>query len=134
MLLAGDLFHENKPSRRTLHSTFDIIQRHSLGDDAVYIEVLNDQTEIFRSCHGRVNFHNPHQAVSLPIFAIHGNHDDPSRDGGNESLSALDLLAVSNYVNYFGKAEQVDEIEITPVLIRKSTTTGETNQFYQSNA
>lgn len=89
----------------------------------MYIEVLNEQEEIFRAGNGRVNFQNPHQAVGLPIFAIHGNHDDPSRDGGNESLSALDLLSVSNYVNYFGKAEQVDEIEIHPILIRKMTTT-----------
>lgn len=123
VLLAGDLFHENKPSRRTLHATFNILHKHCLGDESVYVEVMNEQKEIFRSGHGQVNFHNPYQSVGLPIFAIHGNHDDPSRDGGSESLSALDLLAVSNYVNYFGKIDSVDEIVIQPVLIRKLTTT-----------
>jgi double-strand break repair protein MRE11 len=124
VLLAGDLFHENKPSRRTLHATFNILQKQCLGGEPVYIEVLNNQQEIFRSSSlGQVNFQNPYQSVDLPIFAIHGNHDDPSRDGGSESLSALDLLAVSNYMNYFGKIDSVEEIVIKPVLIRKLTTT-----------
>ena len=129
VLIAGDMFHENKPSRRTLHSTFDIVQRHVLGEKDVFIEILNDQTHTFRAGHGQVNFYNPYHAISLPIFAIHGNHDDPSRDGGAESLAALDLLSVSKYVNYFGKADAVDEIEIQPILIRKMTTTGIINSY-----
>jgi len=59
---------------------------------------------------------------SLPVFAIHGNHDDPSREGGNKTLAALDLLSVSNLINYFGKVAQVDDVEIVPVLIRKGPT------------
>ena len=34
----------------------------------------------------------------------------------------MDLLAVSNYVNYFGKSEDVDEVVISPILIRKLST------------
>ncbi|KAH8049665.1 manganese ion binding protein [Aureococcus anophagefferens] len=42
--------------------------------------VLSDQAANFAA--GRVNFEDPHAAVALPVFAVHGNHDDPTRDGG----------------------------------------------------
>lgn len=123
ILLAGDLFHENKPSRQTLHHTVELLRRYCFGNSPIFIEVLNEQNELFRASLGKVNYEDPFHAVSLPIFAIHGNHDDPSRDGGNgEALAALDLLAVSNLVNYVGKVDAVDNIEITPILIRKDKT------------
>jgi double-strand break repair protein MRE11 len=81
ILLAGDLFHENKPSRRTLHATIELLRTYCLGDDPVFIEILNDQKEIFKNSFGKANYEDPFQSVSLPIFAIHGNHDDPSREG-----------------------------------------------------
>jgi double-strand break repair protein MRE11 len=123
VLLAGDMFHENKPSRKTLHSTMELLRKYCLGEDAIYTEILNDQNEIFKANLGRVNYEDPFQSVSLPVFAIHGNHDDPSREGGNgEALAALDLLGVSNLINYFGKVDRVDDIEITPILLRKGPT------------
>jgi double-strand break repair protein MRE11 len=57
----------------------------------------------------------------LPIFAIHGNHDDPTRDG-NELLAALDLLSVTSLVNYFGRQLAVDKVEVSPVLLQKGDT------------
>lgn len=60
--------------------------------------------------------------MDLPIFTIHGNHDDPTRDGGPELLSAVDLLSVSNLVNYFGRQDEVDNIKINPILIQKGDT------------
>lgn len=123
VLFAGDMFHENKPSRRTLHATMELLRIYCFGDQPIFIEVLNDQTDIFKSSMGRVNYEDPFQSVGLPVFSIHGNHDDPSREGGqSESLAAMDLLAVSNLINYFGKAEKVEDIEITPILIRKGGT------------
>jgi double-strand break repair protein MRE11 len=120
---AGDMFHENKPSRRTTHNAMRIFREHCLGEDPVYISCVNDQEEVFRSNHGRINYEDPFQCVSLPYFAIHGNHDDPSREGtGGEALAALDLLAVSNLINYYGKSERVEDIEIHPVLINKNGT------------
>ena len=121
-LLAGDLFHENKPSRRTLHGCIDLLRKYCYGSDPVYIEMLNEQSEVFKNRSGSVNYEDPFQSISLPVFAIHGNHDDPSREGGNETLSAMDLLSVSNMLNYFGKAEQVDNIDIVPILLRKGDT------------
>lgn len=38
--------------------------------------------------------------VALPVFSIHGNHDDPC---GLGSHSCMDLLHESRLVNYFGK-------------------------------
>lgn len=60
--------------------------------------------------------------MDLPVFAIHGNHDDPTRDGGTEMLSAIDLLAVSNLINYFGRQDQVDNVQISPILLQKGAT------------
>jgi len=46
------------------------------------------------------NYQDPNLNVGLPIFTIHGNHDDP---GGSENLSAVDILSSFGLVNYFGK-------------------------------
>ena len=35
------------------------------------------------------------------------------------NLSAVDILNVANLVNYFGKSEDVEQIEVSPVLIQK---------------
>jgi double-strand break repair protein MRE11 len=60
--------------------------------------------------------------VDLPIFTIHGNHDDPTRDGSSELLSAIDLLSVSNLLNYFGRQDAVDNVQISPILLQKGST------------
>lgn len=31
-----------------------------------------------------MNYEDPNYAVSLPVFCIHGNHDDPSREGASD--------------------------------------------------
>jgi double-strand break repair protein MRE11 len=122
VLIAGDLFHHNKPSRRTLHKTMEIIRRYTMGPDAVQIQIVSDQATNFRSVHGTVNYEDEFYSVDLPIFSIHGNHDDPTREGGTEMLAALDLLAVSNMVNYFGRQDAVDKVEVSPILIEKGDT------------
>lgn len=37
-------------------------------------------------------------------------------------MCSLDLLSVTGLVNYFGKQENVDDIAIKPILLRKGTT------------
>ena len=32
VLLAGDLFHENKPSRKTIHATIDLLRKYCTGE------------------------------------------------------------------------------------------------------
>ena len=57
--------------------------------------------------------------MKLPIFSIHGNHDDPS---GLEFFSSLDQVCINHYVNYFGKIKNIEQIEITPILFTKGET------------
>ncbi|KAH9302824.1 hypothetical protein KI387_014407, partial [Taxus chinensis] len=44
LLLGGDLFHENKPSRTTLVKTIEILRRYCLNDRPVHFQVVSDQT------------------------------------------------------------------------------------------
>jgi double-strand break repair protein MRE11 len=122
VLLAGDLFHDNRPSRRTLHKTLTLLRKYCLGDRPVKLQYCSTGQAVLRNT--TVNYHDPYMSVDLPIFSIHGNHDDPSRDTGERSdlLAALDLLSVSNLVNYFGRQEQIDSMNIYPVLLQKGTT------------
>lgn len=48
----------------------------------------------------RVNYEDPNLNVGIPVFSIHGNHDDPA---GPQGLCALDMLSASGVINYFGK-------------------------------
>lgn len=47
MLLGGDLFHENKPSRSTLVKAIEILRRHCMSDRPVQFQVVSDQTVNF---------------------------------------------------------------------------------------
>ncbi|KAK9814095.1 hypothetical protein WJX72_000558 [[Myrmecia] bisecta] len=121
VLLGGDLFHDNKPSRTTVVRAMEILSKYCLNDQPVSFQVLSDQAQNFAN--GRVNFENPNFNVGLPVFTIHGNHDDP---GGADNLSAVDVLSTCNLVNYFGKVSLggsgMGKIQIVPVLLQKGTT------------
>ncbi|OVA20210.1 DNA repair protein Mre11 [Macleaya cordata] len=123
LLLGGDLFHENKPSRTTLVKTIEILRRYCLNDQPVQFQVVSDQTVNFANIFGHVNYEDPHFNVGLPVFTIHGNHDDPA---GVDNLSAIDILSACNLVNYFGKmvlgGSGVGQITLYPILIRKGST------------
>lgn len=49
LLLGGDLFHENKPSRSTLVKAIEILRQHCLHDRPVQFEVVSDQTVNFQN-------------------------------------------------------------------------------------
>ena len=122
VLIAGDLFHDNRPSRNTMHKTMEILRRYCMGQEPVKIEFLSDAAAQLQSAM-TVNYQDANYSVGLPLFSIHGNHDDPSRDqGGGELLAALDVLAISNLINYFGRQDQVNKIEISPLLLQKGST------------
>lgn len=141
VLLGGDLFHDNKPSRSTIVRAIDILTQYTLSDKPVAFQVVSDQSVNFVSrwasstqpawrlphaAHAsidqhaqhathysgsqiathcrRVNFENSNFNVGLPVFTIHGNHDDPA---GADNLSAVDVLSTCNLVNYFGKAVSI---------------------------
>ncbi|ONK61238.1 uncharacterized protein A4U43_C08F27640 [Asparagus officinalis] len=123
LLLGGDLFHENKPSRSTLVKAIEILRRYCLNDRPVPFQVVSDQTVNFPNKFGHVNYEDPHFNVGLPVFTIHGNHDDPA---GVDNLSSIDILSACNLVNYFGKmalgGSGVGQITLYPILIRKGAT------------
>eukprot|EP00850_Spirogloea_muscicola_P017853 SM000157S02083 [mRNA] locus=s157:176844:183156:- [translate_table: standard] len=120
MLLGGDLFHENKPSRTTLVRTIELLRRYCLNNHPVKFQVVSDQTVNFSQGFGHVNYEDPHYNVGMPVFTIHGNHDDPA---GVDNLSAIDILSTCNLVNYFGKmvlgGSGVGEIKLHPILLCK---------------
>ncbi|KAJ3005189.1 Double-strand break repair protein mre11a [Thoreauomyces humboldtii] len=118
ILLGGDLFHDNKPSRKCMHNTMTLLRQYCMGDRPCPVEILSDQKENFSDKFGIVNYEDPNYNVGMPVFSIHGNHDDPSGDG---SLCALDLLSAAGLVNYFGKQTEVDDISIKPILLRKGS-------------
>lgn len=119
VLLGGDLFHDNKPSRKCLHDVMEAIRHHTLGSNPCALELHSDQSQNFPSRFSTANFLDPNYNVSIPVFSIHGNHDDPC---GKENMCALDLLSVSGLVNYIGKQRDLENVEVRPVLLKKGNT------------
>lgn len=147
LLLAGDLFHDNKPSRKAMMRCMQLLREYCLGEREVQMEIVSDPKTNFHSkcahstslspvklvpcgaravklvpCGARtllkfgircgagypdsfriwfwfrnpaVNYEDPNYNIKLPVFSIHGNHDDPAGDGG---LAALDVLSTANLV------------------------------------
>ncbi|XP_066929517.1 double-strand break repair protein MRE11-like [Clytia hemisphaerica] len=120
ILLGGDLFHENKPSRHTIHRTLSLLRKYCLGDKDCLLEFMSDAEVNFAHCDFKhANYLDPNLNVAYPLFSVHGNHDDPTGEG---SLSAIDILSAAGVLNHFGKAENCDKIDMTPVLLKKGDT------------
>ncbi|XP_053176683.1 double-strand break repair protein MRE11 [Scomber japonicus] len=120
ILLGGDLFHENKPTRRCLHNCITMLRKYCMGDTPIHFNILSDQTVNFNTTQFPwVNYQDGNLNISIPVFSIHGNHDDPT---GAEGLCALDLLSASGLVNHFGHSQSVERIEISPILMQKGST------------
>jgi double-strand break repair protein MRE11 len=119
VLLSGDLFHENKPSRKSMYHVMRALRQNCLGARPCELEMLSDGSEHFDSYFDHANYEDPDINISIPVFSIHGNHDDPSGEG---HFTALDLLSMSGLINYFGRTPQNDNIEVKPVLMQKGTT------------
>lgn len=49
LLLGGDLFHENKPSRTTLVRVIETLRRYCLNDRPIQFQVVSDQTVNFQN-------------------------------------------------------------------------------------
>lgn len=105
VIQGGDLFDENKPSRHTYNKTIQILKKFCLGREKSLIRS--------NFLH---NYDDIHMSISLPIFGIHGNHDDPS---GFNTISPMDIISSSGLINYFGKYLNMDEIIVEPILLEK---------------
>ncbi|XP_008486269.3 double-strand break repair protein MRE11-like, partial [Diaphorina citri] len=117
VLLGGDLFHINKPSPTTLKKCLETLRKYCIGDRSVFIDVISDPKLVM--CNDHVNYMDPNLNISLPVFTINGNHDDPS---GPELVAALDIVSNSGLVNYFGKCTNLNEITLNPLIIQKNET------------
>lgn len=116
VLLAGDLFHENRPSRDTLYQTMALLREYCMNDRPVQIELLSDPDEgkaAGYSCVTRcyiyvcvddssatrfpaINYEDPNLNIGMPVFSIHGNHDDPQGAGPVSCLYGRILTTLFN--------------------------------------
>lgn len=119
ILQGGDLFHVNKPSKKSLYHVMKSLRLNCMGDRPCELELLSDPKNLIDGGFNTVNYEDPNLNVSVPVFAISGNHDDATGDG---FLLPLDLLSVSGLINYFGKIPNNEEISVTPLLFQKGTT------------
>ncbi|KAL7905152.1 Mre11 DNA-binding presumed domain-containing protein [Trichoderma velutinum] len=119
VLLAGDLFHDNKPSRKSLYQVMRTLRKNCLGMKPCPLEFLSDAADVFEGAFPHVNYEDPDINVSIPVFSIHGNHDDPSGDG---NYCSLDLLQAAGLLNYYGRVAEADNIEAKPILLQKGDT------------
>lgn len=112
VLLGGDLFHEHQPSALCYFKASQILNRNVFGTQNV---LPNFETQNYPNA----NYLSGHHSIKLPIFSIHGNHDDPV---GLEQLSSLDQLSCNHYINYFGKVTNIEQFTVKPVLLTKGST------------
>lgn len=110
VLQAGDLFHLNKPSRRSLYRVMQALKENTLGDKPVEFETLSlgDMRAI--------NYEDPNLNIAIPVFGISGNHDD---SGGTNMLSMNDILEISGLLNNFGRVGDNEDVVVKPILLRK---------------
>lgn len=93
---------------------------YTFGDRPISVEFLSDGSKNFHNAiNETVNYEDPNLNISIPVYSIHGNHDDPSVFGG---LSSLDILSTTGLVNYFGRWTDLTKIDISPILLKKGST------------
>lgn len=97
----------------------ELLRHYCLGSRVNELELLSDPSVNFPGRFGTANYEDPNYNISMPVFMIHGNHDDPTGEG---NLSAIDILSTAGLVNYFGKSREVDDITMMPVLLKKGST------------
>ena len=119
VLLGGDLFHDHNPSRKAMFQVMRSLRKNCLGMKPCELQFLSDADQVFGGAFGHVNYEDLDINVSIPVFSIHGNHDEPSGAG---NFCSLELLEVAGLINYFGRVPEVDNIQVRPVLLQKGQT------------
>uniref|UniRef100_A0A2K6JWI8 Calcineurin-like phosphoesterase domain-containing protein n=1 Tax=Rhinopithecus bieti TaxID=61621 RepID=A0A2K6JWI8_RHIBE len=120
ILLGGDLFHENKPSKKILHTCLKLLKKCCMGDSPFHFEILSYQSVDFGfSKFPWVSYQDGNLNISIPVFSIHDNHDDPM---GAHARCALHILSCVGFVNHFGRSMSKEKINISLVLLQKGST------------
>ncbi|KAK9463367.1 Metallo-dependent phosphatase-like protein [Lipomyces oligophaga] len=119
VILAGDLFHENKPSKKSMYQVIKSLRNNCFGEKPCELELLSDPSVALTDPTECLNYEDANINVAIPVIAISGNHDDA---GGAGSLSAADILSASGLVNHIGKVKENDNISLAPLLFRKGST------------
>eukprot|EP01134_Creolimax_fragrantissima_P004857 CFRG4857T1 len=115
ILLGGDLFHENNPPRKVLYDVASLLKKYCFGDNPIQIRTMATGAGGEKP----FNYMDPNINIAMPVFSVHGNHDDPV---GRGHLAPLDLLEATSSINYFGKQKSVEDITISPILLEKGNT------------
>ena len=85
MLLGGDLFNDSKPTPSTLNKTISLLNKYCLGSRDINFTyhptekpplVVTFLLYILLTPRP-VNYEDENLNIALPVFVIHGNHDDP---------------------------------------------------------
>ncbi|XP_078038066.1 double-strand break repair protein MRE11-like isoform X2 [Augochlora pura] len=120
ILIAGDLFHDANPTHTVMLKCLELLRRYSLGSSKqLRIKLISDPEEVFRHCDNNiVNYEDPNFNVDMPIFSIHGKHDN----AGFEGVGPIDLLSTTGFINYFGKYTDLSHIKIPPLIFEKGNT------------
>ncbi|KAK2582334.1 hypothetical protein KPH14_004671 [Odynerus spinipes] len=119
VLLGGDLFHDTKPSQTALIECMDLLRKYCFGPGDVKMEFLTDPNIAFEHCRFKTaNYEDPNININMPVFTIHGNHDDPSFS----NVGSIDILSVSGLINYFGKCTTLDKVTVEPIVLKKGST------------
>ncbi|KAI5159981.1 double-strand break repair protein MRE11 [Nematocida ausubeli] len=118
ILICGDLFHEVSPSKYTIYRTMEILQKNIMGDQPIGMECLENGNFVNIDKKQRsVNYKSPNMNIQMPVFAINGNHDEPS---GHRGVTALDIFAEAGLINYFGGMGGKQESSvISPIILKK---------------
>jgi double-strand break repair protein MRE11 len=75
----GDIFHDSNPTRETRLRVMRTLRKYTLEGPPTELEFVSRPENCFaHSAFKRVNFEDENLCVSIPIFSIHGNHDDLS--------------------------------------------------------
>ena len=112
ILLGGDLFHDSNPSKQTYFRLLTLLRKYCFGSRPVAFDCVSENDNLFD-----FNYLDPNLNISMPIFGIHGNHDEI----GSGNLCCMELLDRAGFVNYFGKQSAVDDLHIKPLLFRKGS-------------
>ena len=95
------------------------LRSNCMGDRPCELELLSDPAQSLNNGFDEVNYEDPNLNISIPVFAISGNHDDAT---GESLLLALDVLAVTGLINNFGKVKNTEAITVSPILLQKGQT------------